>query len=95
VQRRLAGVRLAVDGGRVVLSGRTVGRRPRSVELLGRQGCGTFRRLDTARVSRTGRFRLSAAPFTGVDIASYRVRIVAAGAAGVREGTPPRAIVLR
>ena len=48
-QRRLAGVRLSVASGQVVLSGRTVGRRPRSVELLGRGGgCGNFTRLATA-----------------------------------------------
>ena len=85
VQRRLAGVRLSVSGSRVVLSGRTVGRRPRSVELLGRAaGCGAFKRLAIARVSRNG----SAAAFGDVDIAAYRVRIAAAGAAGARESTP-------
>ena len=46
-------------------------------------------------MSRTGRFSLSVSAFPAVDIATYRVRIVAAGAAGVREGTPPRAIALR
>ena len=95
VRRRLADVRLALAGGRVVLSGRTVGRRPRSVELLGREGCGAFKRLATARVGRTGRFSVSAAAFGGVDIATYRVRIAGAGAAGARESTPPRAIALR
>ena len=96
VQRRLAGVRLSVSGGRVVLSGRTVGRRPRSVELLGRAaGCGGFKRLASVRVGRSGRFSLSAALFGDVDIAAYRVRIAAAGAAGARESTPPRAVVLR
>ena len=96
VQRRLAGIRLSVSGGRVVLSGRTVGRRPRSVELLGRAaGCGAFKRLATVRVSRNGSFSLSAAPFGNVDIAAYRVRIAAAGAAGARESTPPRAVMLR
>ncbi|HEX2772726.1 MAG TPA: hypothetical protein VHN18_09890 [Micromonosporaceae bacterium] len=96
VQRRLAGVRLSVSGGRVVLSGRTVGRRPRSIELLGRPaGCGAFKRLATVRVSRNGSFSLSAAAFGDVDIAAYRVRIAAAGAAGARESTPPRAVMLR
>jgi hypothetical protein len=48
-QRRFARVRLVGTGGRVVL----VGRRPRSVELLGRAGgCGTFQRLATVRVRR-------------------------------------------
>ena len=96
VQRRLAGVRLSVSGGRVVVSGRIVGRRPRSVELLGRSaGCGAFRRLATVRVSRSGRFSVGAAAFGEVDIAAYRVRIAAAGAAGARESTPPQAVVLR
>ena len=95
-QRRLAGIRLAVSGGKVVLSGRTVGRRPRSVELLGRVGgCGSFKRLATARVRSSGAFRLTAAADTTVDIATYRVRIAAAGAAGAREATAPRAIALR
>jgi len=96
VQRRLAGVRLSVSGSRVVLSGRTVGRRPRSVELLGRAaGCGAFKRLAIARVRRNGSFTVSAAAFGDVDIAAYRVRIAAAGAAGARESTPPRAVMLR
>lgn len=95
VQRRLAGVRLSLTDGRVVLSGRTVGRRPRSVELHGREGCGTVKRLATARVSRSGRFSLSAPAFGAVDIATYRVRIAAAGAAGARESTPLAAIALR
>jgi hypothetical protein len=96
VQRRLAGVRLSVGAGKVVLSGRTSGRRPRSVELLGRAGgCGALGRLATARVRTNGTFRLSAAAFTDVDIASYRVRIAAAGAAGRREASPPRALELR
>jgi len=95
-QRRLAGVRLAISGGKVVLSGRTVGRRPRSVELLARGGgCGAFKRLATVRVSAGGTFRLTAAADTTVDIATYRVRIAAAGAAGAREATAPRAIALR
>ena len=95
VQRRLAGVRLSLSGGRVVLSGRIVGRRPRSVELLGREGCGSFKPLATARVSGSGRFSLSAAAFGAVDIATFRVRIAAAGAVGARESTPPAAIALR
>jgi hypothetical protein len=94
-QRRFAGLRLAVTDRRVVLSGRTVGRRPRSVDLLGRAGgCGTFKRLATVRVRRDGRFSLSAAVFRDLDIATYRVRIAAAGAAGPQEFTPPRAITL-
>jgi streptogramin lyase len=95
-QRRLTGVRLSVKAGRVVLSGSTTGRRPRSVELLGRAGgCGAFARLATARVSSSGAFRLTAAAPTTVDIATYRVRIAATGAAGAREATAPRAIRLR
>ena len=95
-QRRLAGIELQVTSGTVNLSGRTVGRRPRSVELLGRAGgCGAFKRLATARVSASGRFTLSAAAFGDVDVATYRVRIAAGGAAGQREATPPRAVALR
>jgi len=95
-QRRLGGVRLALSGGRVVLSGHSIGRRPRSVELLGRAGgCGAFTRLATARLRSNGTFRLSAVASTTVDIASYRVRIAAAGAAGARESTAPRSLALR
>ena len=96
-QLRLAGIRLATGGGRVVLTGHTTrGRRPRGVELLGRAGgCGAFTRLATARVRSNGTFRLTAAAPTAVDIASYRVRVAAAGAAGARESTAPRSLALR
>jgi streptogramin lyase len=95
-QRRFAGIRLTVVGGRATLTGRIVLRRPRRVELLGRAGgCGAFKRLATARVRAGGTFSLSAAAFSDVDIATYRVRIAATGAAGVRESTPPRALKLR
>ncbi len=95
-QRRLAGVRMSVGAGRVVLSGRTTGRRPRSVELLGRAGgCGALKRMATARVRAGGTFRLTVAPPRAVDIATYRVRIASAGAAGAREATAPRALELR
>ena len=96
VQRRLANIVLQASSGTVTLSGRTVGRRPRSVELLGRAGgCGSFKRLATVRVGATGRFTLSAAAFGDLDIATYRVRIAAQGAAGQHESTPPRAVALR
>ena len=95
-QRRFAGVKLAVSGGKVVLSGRTVGRRPRSVELRGRAGgCGAFKTLATARVRANRTFSVSATAFADVDIATFRVRIAAAGAAGARESTAPQAIRLR
>jgi streptogramin lyase len=96
VQRRLAGVRLTVSGATVTLSGRTIARRPRSVELLGRAGgCGAFARLAITRVRSNGTFTLTAAASTGVDIAAYRVRVAASGAAGARESTAPRSIALR
>jgi len=45
----------------------------------------------------TGTFplRLTVAASTAVDIATYSVRIAAAGAAGAREATAPRALKLR
>ena len=76
-----------------MLSGSTAGRRPRSVELLGRAGgCGAFTRLATARVSSSGTFRLTAAAHDDRrhrDVPrAHRRR----GAAGAREATAPRAI---
>jgi streptogramin lyase len=95
-QRRFAAIRLAIVGAKVTLSGRARGRRPRGVELLGRTGgCGPYQRLATARVRAGGTFTLSAPPYANLDIATYRVRIVAAGAGGARESTPPRGLRLR
>jgi len=95
-QRRLTGVRMSVSAGKVVLSGRTTGRRPRSVELLGRAGgCGALKRMATARVRSNGTFRLTVAAPTAVNIATYSVRIAAVGAGGVREVTAQRALKLR
>jgi streptogramin lyase len=95
-QRRFADIGLLVSGASVRLTGRILGRRPRSVELLGRAGgCGAFKSLATVRVRVGGRFTLTAAAFAEVDIATYYVRVGAAGAAGQRESTPPRAIALR
>jgi streptogramin lyase len=95
-QRRFAGISLQVRGARVRVTGRILGRRPRSVDLLGRAGgCGAFKSLATARARVDGRFVLTAAPFAEVDLATYYVRVGAAGAAGQRESTSPRAITLR
>jgi len=83
--------------GVVVLTGRVVGRRPRSrpfVELAGRRhGCSDWVRIGQARLRRDGTFSVSAPAFTDVDIAVYRARVrLAPNRVSV---TLPRVIELR
>jgi hypothetical protein len=95
--RRMLTTSAKLRSGEVVVAGRVTGRRPRTrpfVELYGRRkGCTTWIRLSRARLRADGTFKVSAPPFTDVDIAVYRARVRLS--AGRETVTLPRVIQLR
>ena len=102
LDRRVITSTARVSRGKVVFSGRVVGRRLKKrpmVELLARrQGCSNagFVRVARARLGRDGRFKVTAGLLDDVDIAVYRVRTQArTGRRSVRTFSLPRPVKLR